>query len=345
MKRPLVVAGFCTLVGFVFLAHVGRTQNAQQALDHYLQTIGLGSPALESASKGRPVSALLPTANDRDLAVFGMIGVHSPPDTVRAHLLALERVLTVKGRRFHILGDPPTLSDVRDVEFAESEYRALQDCRPGDCDFKLPAAAMHVFIQQIDWSAPNAKAKVDELVRQGLLRLATEYRSRGNGATLPYDDVHGIRAGDVFLELAAQERELYDYAPELERYLRSYPRGRPKGVRDYLYWSEDRMERLRPTLTLNHVVVYASPGSPMLITRKQIYADHYYEGGFDMIAVVESGTSGDPLTYVLLVRRYRLDKLPGGVANIRGRARSQLLDATRSDLERCRATIESSPTR
>jgi hypothetical protein len=160
--------------------------------------------------------------------------------------------------------------------------------------------------------------------------------------------VHGVRPGEVFLDLVAQMPGLYDYAPDLERYLKNYPSGRPKGIRDYLYWSEDRMPKLRPTITLNHIVVYVPPSlasSTALIARKQLYASHYYEGGFDMLAVVGTGASGTKgITYLVLVQRSRLDKLPGGVLNIRGKARAQLLDRTRSDLERYRSMIEP-PTR
>lgn len=344
MKRLVAAAALWTLFACTCLEGAEPAQNTQPALDQYLHTIGLGSRELATAAQGHPVVTLLPTANDRDLAVFGMIGLHASQETVLTHVVDLERVLAVKGRTFHIFSDPPTPSDVRDAAFAESEYRALQDCRPGECDFKLPAVAMQMFIQQIDWSAPGAKVQVDARLRQGLLQLAMDYKSRGNSATLPYDDVHGVRPGDVFLELVAQKPGLYDYAPELEGYLRNYPLERPKGVRDYLYWSEDRKTQARPTLTLNHVVVYAPPApatGTVIVAQKQIYASHYFEGGFDLLAVVGSGPSGsEGVTYLLLTRRFRLDKLPNGVLNIRGRVRSQLTDATRSDLERLRSMIE-----
>jgi len=345
MKHPVAAAALWTLFACTCPERAEPAQNTPLALDRYLHTIGLGTRELATAAEGRPVVTLLPTPNDRDLAVFGMIGVHAPPESALAHVVQ-ERFLAVKGRRFRVFSDPPTLSDVRDAAFAESEYRDLQHCRPGDCDFKLPAVAMQMFVQQIDWSAPEAKEQVDDRLRRGLLQLAMDYRSRGNSATLPYDDVHGVRPGDVFLDLVAQEPGLYDYAPDLERYLRNYPSGRPSGIRDYLYWSEDRMAELRPTLTLNHIVVYVPPklaSSTAFIARKQLYASHYYEGGFDVLAVVGAGGS-EGITYLLIVQRSRLDKLPGGVLNVRGRVRSQLSEGTRSDLERYRSLIESFPT-
>lgn len=39
-----------------------------------------------------------------------------------------------------------------------------------------------------------------------------------------------------------------------------------------MYWSEDKIPRLRPTFTLTHIVVYTPPSGTPLVARKQIYA-------------------------------------------------------------------------
>jgi hypothetical protein len=319
------------------------TSDPTPALEKYLLGIGLGSRQLSEAARGHAVVSRLPTESDRDVAVFGMIGIRAPRDTVLAHVLDLERFLAARGRRFHVFADPPTISDVAEATFAESEYRDLEDCHPGDCDFKLPASAMEGF-RQIDWSSSDAKAQVDEQLRRGLLDLVKDYRKLGNHGTLIYDDVHGVRSGDVFLELVTQSPELYEYAPELERYLKTYPDGRPERARDFLYWSEDRLKGLRPTLTVNHMVVYdpaTSASSTAFVAWKQIYATHYYEGAFELLAMVEAGGSGgERITYLITVRRVRFDLLPRGILNIRGRVRSKLQNAMRTSLESYRSAIE-----
>jgi hypothetical protein len=45
----------------------------------------------------------------------------------------------------------------------------------------------------------------------------------------------------------------------------------------------------------------------------------------------------------MTVHRFRFDALPGGLFNIRGRVRRQLVDATRADLERQRAAMQRDP--
>jgi len=267
-----------------------------------------------------------------------------------AYALDPPRFLAARGRRFGVFANPPTMADVRDVAFDGSEYRDLRRCRPGDCVAKLPASEMSTFIGRIDWSASDAKARADQQLRDLLLRLVSEYAAGGNEAMVVYDDAaHAVRAGDVFAELLAQSTNLYASAPALERYLTTYPASRPPGARDYLYWAEDRLPRLRPTLTLGHVVVYAPPeaeSTAAFVARKQLYASHYFEGALELLAVVDAAGSGaQPAAYLITVRRFRFDALPGGLLNIRGRVRSQMVDAMRADLEHHRSALAATHSR
>jgi hypothetical protein len=76
------------------------------------------------------------------------------------------------------------------------------------------------------------------------------------------------------------------------------------------------------------------------VARKQIYANHYFEGALELLAIVGGrGEDGEPTTYLLTLRRFRFDNLPGGLLNIRGRVRRGLADAARVDLERQRALM------
>ncbi len=340
MVRGLVTVAACSVLLLGGTSARMSGQGTTGAFTEYLRRMGVGPAQLDSAAKGHAIVKLLAASDEREVAVWGMIGVNGPRDTVRARSLDVERLLARSGAPFHVIANPATPADVRGVAFAESEYRDLRDCRPGQCGFKLPASEMKAFVEQVDWSSPGAKEQADERLRAGMLRLVAAYRAQGDAATPAYDDARGVHSGDVFATLVRQSPELYQFAPELERYLRAYPAGRPGSARDVLYWSEDRLPRLRPMITLNHAVTYVAAAGPAFVARMLIYASHYVEGAFELLAVVDAGSfprGAD--AYLLVLRRFRLDNLPGGPLNVRGKVRQQLVEATRASLEQERMAI------
>lgn len=333
---PWMSATIALCAGSVVLA-----QSTPPALERYFARVGLTSDAQRSVASGGVEARLLPVKNDRDVAVVGVTMVRAPQDFVVAQLTDVAQMLTTRGTRFQLIGVPPAPADVQGIEFDQSEYRDLRNCKQDDCDFKLPASAMRVFAQQVDWSGPRAKQQADSLLRIGVLRVITDYQRNGSSSLPTYEDKRGVHAGEVFDSLLAQSADLYAYAPELDRHLRSYPVAPASGMRDLFFWAQDHLPGLRPTLTLNHVVTYVRPGSAPLIARKQLWANHYFEAGFELLAVIQdSAGSNRDASYVVTVRRFRFDNLPRGLLNIRGRVRQRLVEATRSDLERDRATIE-----
>jgi hypothetical protein len=156
-------------------------------------------------------------------------------------------------------------------------------------------------------------------------RFVTAYRAEGNSAMVRFDDHGGVEASDAFKALLTQSPVLRDYAPALQDYLLSYPAKRPDGVTDLIYWSDDRMPHLRPTFSINHLVIYTPPSGLPVVARKQIYASHYFEGAFELLSAIDAPSL--PGVYVVSVRRYRFDNLPGGLLNIRGRVSAALTDA------------------
>lgn len=342
------------IAGAVCVVLVGPRVNGQVAeqgtrpeLELYLATLGLGPAQLAAAANGQAIVRLLKSDDNRDVSVSGVIAVRAPRDAVVTHALEGRAFMSAAASRSGVFSHPPTAADVREAAFDNSEYKGLRKCRRADCDFKLTAAAMQSFMTGVEWSTPNAKSQADDRLRTDLVQLLTDYELRGNEAMLTYDDARApARTADVFTALLAQSSQLSGYAPALFRYLETYPADPPSAVRDVLYWADERLPHMRPTLTVNHVVAYAPPTGPAFVVRKQIYATHYFEGALQVMVVVDGGAlaappSAAPMTYLLTVRRFRFDALPGGILNVRGRVRSQLLDATRQDLIRTRAELES----
>ena len=338
--------GMRCVVAICLLPIASAIAQAPAAVTQYLHKMGLDDSQIASAAAGKPIAKLVPAKNDRDVVVFGVIGVPVSAADYMKHVLDPGRLIGEGSPRFHIIGDPATQADVRAVAFDSSEYRDLKTCQPGNCNFKLPASAMKSFREGVNWDAPDAKAQADAKLQAGMLRLIGGYRSRGNSALLTYDDNGGVRASDSFSALLTQSTELFDYAAPLQQYLTSYPANRPAGTRDILYWSNDHPPHTRPTLTLDHVVVYPSPSGTTLIARKQVYASHYFDGAFELLAVASAGSdAGAAPIYLVTVRRVRFDNLPGGVMNVRGRVRDGLVDETRSSLQHERSAAISAARR
>jgi hypothetical protein len=321
----------------------GAAAQTPVSVNQYLRKMGLDDSQIAGATAGQPIVKLMPAKSDRDVVVFGVIGVRVSPADYLKRALDPGRLVGASAQRFHIIPDPATSADVRGVVFDSSEYRDLKDCQKGNCNFKLPASAMKAFGEGVNWSAPDAKAQADARLQAGMLHLVEGYRSRGDDAMLMYDDQGGVRSGDSFSALLSQSADLYEYAPALQRYLTTYPSNRPAGARDILYWSTDHLPHLRPTLTLDHVVVYPSSPGTTVIARKQVYASHYFDSAVEFLAVVSAGTpAAEAPIYLVTVRRFRFDNLPGGILNVRGRVRDGVVGATRASLERERAAAERS---
>jgi hypothetical protein len=104
---------------------------------------------------------------------------------------------------------------------------------------------------------------------------------------------------------------------------------------------------MQRVLRITHQSIYSPPELPgtTMIAAKQIYADHYFEAGLELLGVVDRGVAaaGSEAPGITLVadRRYRFDNLPsGGLLNIRGRVTNGLRDNALADLQRLKRETE-----
>lgn len=330
------------LLCVLLITSTATAQTDSGSVERYLRTtVGLTAAQLGEARRGHAVSRILVTENSRDVTVVGIVGVRTTQAAYITRIENVRKAIADRTPKFGIIGDPVTAADLQRVSIDSSEYRDLRSCRPNKCNFKLPASEMSELAQGVDWKSRSAKPEVDSIVRADLLRFITRYRAVGNSAMVRYDDRGAVQSSDAFVALLAQSPFMREYAPALRDYLLSYPSHRPTGATDVIYWSEDRLPRLRPTFSVNHMVVYVSESGTPLVARKQIYANHYFEGAFELLAAFDAPSlAGGPGIYLVSVRRYRFDNLPGGLLNIRGRVRDALSTLVRSDLERERVAAE-----
>ena len=343
---------------FRFIARLRRTAlativasfplNAQAAtaaaatLRHGVRLDDAESSAVE---RGDVIVRVLPTQDQRDVAVMGVVRVAEARDVYLHRVQDFRNWLRTPTRtRLGVFSDPAVPADVEDVIVARDDAKDLRKCRPGDCTTKLPAIEMQRVQSSVNWSASDVQERVTSLARQRMVQYVGQYRDQGNASMPVYDDRPSVRASDAFIAVLAQSSYLNQVAPAVSAYFRTFPRGRPAGVADVLYWSEDAVSRLRPILSITHAVVYTPPelGGTTVVASKQIYANHYFEAALEVLNVIDRESAGEaPASYIVIERRYRFDNLPrGGILNIRGRAVNGLRDQLLDDLRREKGVAE-----
>jgi len=316
---------------------------APSQLTNFLQqNIGFDAGQLAAIERGEPVVKVLETRDRRDVAVFGVVTMPIGREQYVRALRDFPTSLRTPNRtQLGIFSDPATAADVAAVTINSRDVAEMKSCKPGDCVVKLPATDMRRIHDEMNWSASPAdlQTQLNAYARRRLVEYVTDYRQHGDSAMAIYDDRGNMnmRASEAFAAQFAESPYIYQTVPSLRSYFTSYPHGSlPAGAAEVQFWSEDVMPRLRPILSVTHLVVYTPPELPgmTLAASKQIYANHYFEAALDLTAVVDR----NPGSYLVVLRRYRFDNLPGGILNIRGRAIGALRDQLTLDLRRQQTT-------
>lgn len=322
---------------------------AQQPTVPQLEQFLLGDVALTAAERatidrGAAISKILRTTNGRDVTVFAVVRVNVPRALFEQRNADFAASLKAPRRfRLGVFGDPPRLEDVAEIVVTPDDFKELKDCKPNDCSQKVPSVDMSSMQARINWSAPDAAARVTDYVRQRVVEYVADYRTRGNAAMVDYADRGRVQASKALEEMLSDSLSLYRYIPSLRGYLLDYPRARLPGATEAVYWAADDLPRMRPVLKIAQQVVYSPPElvGATIVTNKLIYANHYFEAGIESLMALEHEfPSGQKGILLMAMRSYRFDQLPGGLLNIRQRVSNAVRDVAREDLARMKSEYE-----
>jgi hypothetical protein len=322
-------------------------QGMPASLAQFLQqTAGLSSDEIKTAAAGIPVVKSLKVSDPREIAMLGVVSINVPRSFYVQRVTDFASSLHQASRTgLGIFSDPAVASDVAAVSLSQDDVKNLANCRPGDCKLKLPAQSITQLRASIDLKSPQADSVATAYVHARMVDYVTAYRARGDAALVTYDDSKDTTAAvQVWDAMLSQTPYIYQYAPELDQYLKNYPNDRPPGVREAIYWALDDLSGGQPTLTVNDEIVSESPARPhaTYVMSKQLFSDHYLDGGLDLTAILDqssdsatasaSASAGaTPGIYVVMLRRLHFDNLPsGGLLNIRGRVIGKLTDVTKT---------------
>lgn len=290
-----------------------READARSVLLH---DVGLTAKELAALDRGDSVARVLEKRDRHDLAILGAVRIAVPPEFFLAR--AGDITSFKKGKIVLQIGrfsGPPRLDDLRALVFERSDLDALEDCRVGACDLRLPAIDILNLRTTLSGTHQTRRSTADAWLRERMLAYVRAYRSEGNRALVTYaDQKRPVALADETATLLTYSSSLLARAPEFQDYLARFP-DTPLGVtHDFLYWSKEAFG-MKPVVSVTHVTVY-TPGADVrrsvsLMASKQIYASHYFDASLSL-SVVAPTCAGDRCSiYLAYVNRSRT-ALPGG---------------------------------
>jgi len=196
--------------------------------------------------------------------------------------------------------------------------------------------------EQVNWEASDYQLQATQLLKQMLLDYVNDYRARGDSALIEYSDKRkAIRLAEEQRGLMATSSYLNDVLSGNSQYLKGFSRSNLVVVEDALVWSKIKFG-LKPVIAVNHVVIYQQrdeSGPQILISSRQIYANHYFDSSLSLTAFVT--IPGASASYLLYENRSRADGLEGVFSKLkRGIVESRAINSLKTILQSSQQSLE-----
>jgi len=328
------------------LAIVAAGQPAPSQLTALFTNLGLTAEQRAAIDQGKPAAKVLSWGGPSEVYVFGAIYIAAPPSAYLKFARNLARLATSPG--YLGIGEIPaaaTSADLSALVLEADDVKALKSCKEGDCDLQLPTSSIQEFRNAVNWTQPDAASHANVLARTMVLDLVRAYRQGGNSALGVYrDKQHPASVADQFAMMIGRAATLPDVLPGLRDYLLRYPRAELSGADDFFYWEKVDFG-LKPTIRVNHAVIYHAADSPGIstIAIKQLYASHYFHTALDVSVCVQDSTRAG--FYLITLKGSEQEGLTGLKGSV---LRKVVVDKSRSSLEKglggIKQAIEAPPT-
>jgi hypothetical protein len=211
--------------------------------------------------------------------------------------------------------NPPSIEDLASLTVGTQDLD-VRRCRVGNCDIRLPAAAILRFQKEIDWQAPDADARAAVLFKEILLGHVHAYVSGGPGRIVEYDDdEQPVHAVDNFEGLLKSSPYIERLVPGLPRHLEAFPAHALAGTEDFLYWSKEKFG-LTPFITVTHVAITRPAPATYVLASKDVYSSRYLDASLTLTIASDAVTVPDAF-YLVYVNRSRASALKGAFAGLR----------------------------
>lgn len=302
--------------------------------------VTLTSKQIEKLRAGKPVSKLLNTTVDYEVAVLGVAWIDAPVSQYVASVQNIEEF--EKGEGFLAtkrLSDPPCLEDFAAAHLTDEDIADLKMCRVGACKLKMGRDAIVRVEQQIESPDPTTTADATTLFRQMLFDYTIAYQHGGNAQLPVYEDKHhSTSVANEFSAMLDETPDLLQYAPSLREYLVDYPNVEGANEKSFFYWQEVNFG-LKPTLRINHVAI-SEAGDNTVIASKLLYASHYFRAALELQLLVPDSSIGSGF-WLVTVKRLRSDGLSGSAGDlIRTRIQNEALKGLTKALHATKSKLE-----
>ena len=219
------------------------------------------------------------------------------------------------------------------------DAKDLRKCKVGLCAIKLSEGSLLRIRREIDWSKPDADARVEELTRQIALEYVNGYLDGGNARLAAYrDSSRPTFVAHEFEAMVQQMPSLTEFLPDVKAYLLEFPSATLPDAESFLYWQEAKFG-LKPTIRINHLTLAEQPAGSVVVS-KMLYASHYFWTALELRVLVPDPARGDGFWFVN-INQSRSDGLSGFVGSlIRGRVRGEAEKSMQAALAITKARME-----
>ncbi len=294
----------------------------------------LGVPAADVArfTAGEIMVRSVPATAANEVAAAGAVRSTGDMRRLLAWLRDIESFMRAAGTvNIGAIKEPATAADFAQLNLDDVNFSDLAACRPDRCEVRMPPAYLERFQKEVDFKAPDARARATTLMRQLVADYVAAYQKGGDAAVGKlHDPQEPSETGSQFRNMLRSSTKVWDLAYPFVSYLETYPASKPARAESRFYWTRDKVGA-KPTLTLHHVVLEEYPDGRVLVADKQFYASRQIDAAL-MIAL--GIPTADKKRYDLIVSiKARADAVSGVAARVlRGRVDREMQAGLRTYL-------------
>ena len=329
----------CTLLICISGHNVPAQTSAREFQRLLTDQGGLDAADFATLERRQTVVKLGPVSDRREVAVVGVVNIRAGADEfLRSYRAGMTRKNNAAILEIGSFAKVPALSDLQNLTVEAKDIEDLKECVVGNCQIKLSAAMIERFRNEIDWQADDYSVNATNLFKQMLLDYVRDYRARGEQALIAYND----KRNEIAL---ASEQNTLDASSSYVNNVLATRQSEFSLIEDAIVWSKIKFG-LKPVLAVNHVRIYRRErdlGPQVVVTSKQIYANHYFNASLALTAFVTVPDSAQS-SYLVYENRSRADGLGGPFSKIKRRVvEKKALEGLKAILEHSKASLDGPP--